>query len=193
MSHAYSVPNFTVTFPSPHVAQVEISRPEKLNAFTTAMFHGIGAIFRRLSEDPDVRAVVLTSQGDRAFSAGLDVQDASAHGPLAAGAEPLDVGRRAVRLMRHVRTLQDDISAIERSVRRRGVAVPADVPQVREACDRGAARHRARAGARHCDVLRRADLQRGCAAVGARGGYWAGGGYWHAEPAAAQRGADVVG
>lgn len=31
-------------------------------------------IFDRLSHDPDVRCVVLTGAGDRAFTAGLDVK-----------------------------------------------------------------------------------------------------------------------
>lgn len=34
----------------------------------------MSAIFKRLSHDPDVRCVVLTGAGERAFTAGLDVQ-----------------------------------------------------------------------------------------------------------------------
>lgn len=38
------------------------------------MWLNISAIFRRLSHDPNVRAIVLTGAGDRAFTAGLDVK-----------------------------------------------------------------------------------------------------------------------
>jgi delta(3,5)-delta(2,4)-dienoyl-CoA isomerase len=35
------------------------------------MWLNLSAIFRQLSHDPSVRAVVLTGAGDRAFTAGL--------------------------------------------------------------------------------------------------------------------------
>lgn len=68
---------FNVSFPSEYVALVEVDRPKKLNAFTPGMFHSIGAIFDRLSHDSDVRVIILHGNGDRAFTAGLDVTAAS--------------------------------------------------------------------------------------------------------------------
>jgi delta(3,5)-delta(2,4)-dienoyl-CoA isomerase len=38
------------------------------------MWINISTIFTRLSHDPNVRAIVLTGAGDRAFTAGLDVK-----------------------------------------------------------------------------------------------------------------------
>ena len=38
------------------------------------MWQNLGLIFKKLSHDPDVRVVVLTGAGERAFTAGLDVQ-----------------------------------------------------------------------------------------------------------------------
>jgi delta(3,5)-delta(2,4)-dienoyl-CoA isomerase len=38
------------------------------------MWLNISAIFKKLSHDPNVRAVILTGAGERAFTAGLDVQ-----------------------------------------------------------------------------------------------------------------------
>jgi delta(3,5)-delta(2,4)-dienoyl-CoA isomerase len=38
------------------------------------MWHNLSKIFTKLSHDPDVRAIVLTGAGERAFTAGLDVQ-----------------------------------------------------------------------------------------------------------------------
>jgi len=38
------------------------------------MWQNLSQIFNKLSRDPEVRCVVLTASGERAFSAGLDVQ-----------------------------------------------------------------------------------------------------------------------
>lgn len=103
---------FNLTFPSEYVAQVEIDRPKKLNSFTEAMFHSLGAIFNQLSKDSDVRVIVLTAAGERAFTAGLDVQAASESGPLAASNDA-DPARKAVRLRRHILELQGAVSEIE--------------------------------------------------------------------------------
>jgi enoyl-CoA hydratase/carnithine racemase len=53
------------------VADVRLSRPEKLNALDGAMFEALVATGRRLSQERSLRAVVLSGEG-RAFCAGLD-------------------------------------------------------------------------------------------------------------------------
>ena len=53
------------------VADVRLSRPEKLNALDRAMFEGLVKTGRALAREPSLRAVVLSGEG-RAFSAGLD-------------------------------------------------------------------------------------------------------------------------
>lgn len=53
------------------VADVRLSRPEKLNALDPAMFEGLIEAGVRLSKDSGVRAVVIRGEG-RAFCAGLD-------------------------------------------------------------------------------------------------------------------------
>ncbi|AEO56050.1 hypothetical protein MYCTH_2300510 [Thermothelomyces thermophilus ATCC 42464] len=106
---------FLVTSPSPLVAHVEINRPAKLNAFHEAMWHELRAIFGRLSVDPDVRAVVLSGAGDRAFTAGLDVAAASEGGVLAsAEGQGLDPARKAARLRRYIADFQECITALEK-------------------------------------------------------------------------------
>jgi delta(3,5)-delta(2,4)-dienoyl-CoA isomerase len=115
--------HFLVTSPSPSshpfVAHVEINRPAKLNAFHEAMWHELRRVFRQLSSDPDVRAVVLSGAGDRAFTAGLDVTAASEGGVLAsADAEGLDGARKAARLRRYVADFQECISAVEKCEKR---------------------------------------------------------------------------
>ncbi len=54
------------------IATVTISQPAKKNAATFDMFVGIGDAFRDLSGNPDVRAIVLTGEGDE-FCAGADL------------------------------------------------------------------------------------------------------------------------
>ncbi len=102
MPHEY----FNVTSPAEFVVQVEIDRPKKLNAFTEQMFQDLGAIFNQLSHDPDVRAVILTGNGDRAFTAGLDVQAASESGGITRSVDQ-DPARRAVAIRRHILEMQD--------------------------------------------------------------------------------------
>ncbi|KAK0338313.1 hypothetical protein LTR91_005407 [Friedmanniomyces endolithicus] len=108
----YTYEHFNITFPSQYVAQVEIARPQKLNAFIEQMWTDLGAIFRKLSVDPDVRAVILTAAGDRAFTSGLDVQAASQNGVLAQ-TEHADPARKALSIRRHILEFQRDITAIE--------------------------------------------------------------------------------
>ena len=106
MPQNFSKEYFNVTFPAEYVAQVEIDRPKKLNAFTEKMFYDLGAIFDGLSHDPDVRAVILTGNGDRAFTAGLDVTDASESGGLTRSVDQ-DPARRAIALRRHILQMQE--------------------------------------------------------------------------------------
>jgi enoyl-CoA hydratase/carnithine racemase len=54
------------------VAHVQLNRAEKLNALDDDMFVALSEAGQRLSDDPRVRAVVLSGRG-RAFCAGLDV------------------------------------------------------------------------------------------------------------------------
>lgn len=56
-----------------HVAIVTLNRPEALNAIDRDLHHAIPQVLRALSEDRDIRAIVLTGAG-RAFSAGGDLK-----------------------------------------------------------------------------------------------------------------------
>ena len=104
---------FNVTFPAEYVVQVEFDRPKKLNAFTEQMFWSLGSIFNRISHDTDIRAVVLTGNGDRAFTAGLDVSAASETGAISRSGNE-DPARRATMLRRHILEMQEPITAIEK-------------------------------------------------------------------------------
>jgi len=63
------------------VAVVRIDRPEKLNALTRGMLAELGEVFARVGREPgELRAVILTGAGERAFSAGTDVGELAAAG-----------------------------------------------------------------------------------------------------------------
>jgi len=56
------------------VLVLRLNRPEARNALTPGLITGIGAALAEAESDPEVRAVVLTGTGDRAFCAGMDLR-----------------------------------------------------------------------------------------------------------------------
>ncbi|GGH18167.1 crotonase [Alsobacter metallidurans] len=60
-----------------HVARVTIDRPEVLNAIDVHAELELQDIWAAIETDRDVRAVVLTGSGDRAFSTGADMKGGS--------------------------------------------------------------------------------------------------------------------
>src|SRR5690606_5785351 len=58
------------------VAIVTLNRPHALNALDEPMREGLEAALRALGADDSAAAVVLTGAGDRAFSAGQDLETA---------------------------------------------------------------------------------------------------------------------
>ena len=63
-----------------HVATVTLSRPEAMNAVDLATEAELQAIWTRIENDSEVRVVVLTGAGDRAFCAGADLKNPSVTG-----------------------------------------------------------------------------------------------------------------
>jgi len=57
-----------------HVATITLDRPEALNAFDRTMCEEVRAAWKLVKDDAVVHAVVLRAEGERAFSAGLDVK-----------------------------------------------------------------------------------------------------------------------
>jgi len=55
------------------VATITLHRPEKMNAFTGTMMQELLAAFDETDGDDDVRAVIVTGSGERAFCAGADL------------------------------------------------------------------------------------------------------------------------
>lgn len=68
-----------------HILMIELSRPEKRNAFDIEMYHELSLAYGQLHRNPDLRCGVLYAQGDH-FSAGIELNDWAAH--LAEGRFP---------------------------------------------------------------------------------------------------------
>jgi enoyl-CoA hydratase/carnithine racemase len=60
------------------IATLTFNRPEKLNALSYALIDELMAHLDRCEADPQVRAVILTGAGERAFSAGGDIPEFAA-------------------------------------------------------------------------------------------------------------------
>jgi enoyl-CoA hydratase len=58
-----------------HVATITINRPDRRNAIDQAAQERLVQLFDEASGDPQVRVVVLTGTGDRAFCSGLDLKE----------------------------------------------------------------------------------------------------------------------
>src|SRR4029450_4814672 len=67
------------------VAVVTLNRPEAMNALSKALRAALQQAMVELDADPEVRVIVLTGAGERAFSAGLDLKELSTD-PLGMGA-----------------------------------------------------------------------------------------------------------
>lgn len=57
-----------------HVARVTICRPDRMNAVDVVTTNALEEIWQTIELDPDIRVVVLTGEGNRAFSAGADMK-----------------------------------------------------------------------------------------------------------------------
>ncbi len=68
------------------IAVLTLNRPEKMNAFTGRMMHELIVAFDITDGDDDVRAVIVTGSGERAFCAGADLSE---------GAKTFDYDKRA--------------------------------------------------------------------------------------------------
>ena len=55
------------------IATITLHRPEKMNAFTGTMMYEMIDAFDRVDADDDVRVVIVTGSGERAFCAGADL------------------------------------------------------------------------------------------------------------------------
>lgn len=59
------------------IATVTINRPDKLNALNSTVLDELQTVVRQLSGDENVRGVIITGAGEKAFVAGADIKELS--------------------------------------------------------------------------------------------------------------------
>ncbi len=60
------------------IATITINRPTKLNALNKQTIHELHDAFAALDNDADIRAIILTGSGEKAFVAGADIAEFAA-------------------------------------------------------------------------------------------------------------------
>lgn len=66
------------------IARLTISRPEALNALNASVFDALERALDQVQGEPDVRVVIISGDGDRAFCAGADIDELQGLGGLEA-------------------------------------------------------------------------------------------------------------
>ena len=77
------------------IAEIRLDNPAKLNALTISMINALDAHAATIEDDKNIRAVLLTATGDRAFCVGADIREWS---PLDARAFSRDWIRKGHRV-----------------------------------------------------------------------------------------------
>lgn len=85
-----------VSEPRPHVRQLTLNRPERMNAMSFDTVTPLRDALREAGEDNDTWVVILTGSG-AGFCSGLDLEDAG----MPPNSEGLPLSRMAIRAMEH--------------------------------------------------------------------------------------------
>lgn len=58
-----------------HIVTLTLNSPDKMNAMNLGMWQRLGDLMQQLDADDTVRCIVVTGAGERAFSAGADIEE----------------------------------------------------------------------------------------------------------------------
>ncbi|XP_057299562.1 delta(3,5)-Delta(2,4)-dienoyl-CoA isomerase, mitochondrial-like isoform X2 [Hydractinia symbiolongicarpus] len=107
---AFQFETLRVSNPVDHVLHVEINRPGKRNAMNPQFFKDMQACFKKITDDPHSRCIVLSGSGKH-FTSGLDIMEFM---PMLMTESDEDVGRRSFQLRRLISELQESFTVIEK-------------------------------------------------------------------------------
>jgi enoyl-CoA hydratase/carnithine racemase len=79
------------------IATITLHRPEKMNAFTNVMMREMCSAFDLVDADDDVRAVIVTGSGERAFCSGADLTPEGGGEVFASGSQVESLSDERVR------------------------------------------------------------------------------------------------
>ncbi len=74
----------------PQILRLTVNRPERRNSLTVPLFTVLREALADAEQDPEIRAIVITGAGDKAFSAGADLKPDTEYSPLETGTERLN-------------------------------------------------------------------------------------------------------
>jgi len=63
------------------IATITIDRPKKLNALNKATIEELHQAFKELDEDKEIKVIIITGSGEKAFVAGADISEFAHFGP----------------------------------------------------------------------------------------------------------------
>ncbi|MED5473911.1 MAG: enoyl-CoA hydratase/isomerase family protein, partial [Pseudomonadota bacterium] len=55
------------------VGRIILNNPERRNAISLEMWQGIAEAFQVFSDNPEIRCIVMSGAGDKAFASGADI------------------------------------------------------------------------------------------------------------------------
>jgi enoyl-CoA hydratase/carnithine racemase len=90
-----------------HVATLTLNRPDAMNAFNAQLTREFIAACADFNNDPDVRVVIITGAGEKAFSAGLDLKERAAE-------QVSFIEKRASRVRPGIATMHKALAAVDR-------------------------------------------------------------------------------
>lgn len=85
-----------------------INRPDKLNALNAATLDALDTAFAEAAQDAEVRVIILTGAGSKAFVAGADIAEMNTLTPV----QGRDFSLRGTRMMRRVEKLNKPVIAM---------------------------------------------------------------------------------
>ena len=74
------------------IGQITINRPSKLNALNVATIQELHNAFENLDENPEIKVIIITGEGEKAFVAGADISE-FAHFTIEEGAQLASQGQ----------------------------------------------------------------------------------------------------
>jgi enoyl-CoA hydratase len=89
------------------IATLTVERPEKLNALNAATIREIGAAMDEARESAEVRGVIVTGSGSKAFVAGADIAELAAMGAI----DGVEVSRLGQRVFREIELCRKPVVA----------------------------------------------------------------------------------
>src|ERR1700683_4554040 len=82
---------------------VTLNRPSVLNALNTKLLGELSFALLELERNADIRAIIITGAGEKAFAAGADISELNALESAGAGADQMRMGQSVTRQIERLR------------------------------------------------------------------------------------------